>query len=110
MCIKVENGKVLNSNKNIVESPYMLCDGDVFLKWGTRKQIVEYFAMMSKTLGRDLVKEVKVVDLSKLEGEDIRYILERAINFTHSGFVREVSERILGNGFKSWLEMEKSRV
>lgn len=108
-------GSLYRSDGSIIEDPAMLIDGDILLYLG------EYARLNAKlqtlqTIDVSCFMDLRLIRFQKgdtdnsLTTSDLAYIFRRAMEFTATGFVQNLSDHWGRADFLPWLRHEEIRI
>lgn len=96
-----------------IERPTMLVDtdSDVLLNYGNYADVKTKFDKYTgKNIPAELKSSIAMFTFDTLPNKAIIYILKRAINYTASGFVKNLAKKYCEPDFQTWLNAEMLRV
>ena len=100
------NGKVYFKGSE-VEDVTVFIDGDTLMKWGSCKDVYEYYKTYMAVLGKQ--SDFLVVNLNSLgiTSDDCCYIIRRLLEYTATGFGNMIRSKVYNTDFSEWLNEEK---
>lgn len=112
--IWVENGSVFcDATDSYIEHPALLLDyeSDLLMKYGESEYVRGFLSKVSAA-NCEYAASLSVLELNTLlfTPEECAYIMKRALEYSASGFIRALQERMLDGSLKSWISSEMSRV
>ena len=96
-----------------LERPALLVDteSDVLLAYGNYIDVKTKFDKYTgKKVPTELKKNIAMFTFDNLPNKDVIYILRRAIDYTASGFIRNLAQKYCEPDFMDWLKAEMLRV
>lgn len=116
----MKGGSIMNAFSGcIIERPAILVskEEDIILGWGNLEDVearfAKYACAYSKAGMTDDLNDLMLIELSeyKVTREMACYVICRAAEFTATGFVRDLADRLTDSGDPvAWLESEMERV
>ena len=112
--IWVENGSVFcDATSSCIEHPALLLDyeSDLLMKYG-EAEYVQGFLSRVAAANSEYAASLSVLELNTLlfTPEECAYVIKRALEYSASGFVRTIQERMLDGSLKSWISSAMMRV
>ena len=111
---EVRNNKFYcNESCSYIDTPAVLIDvvNDTLLKFGEYDALQQYFdATMTAYSAIGINIDIKLVNISTLNPDEQCYVVNRMLNYTLSGFVKEFAAKLGAKDSFDWLHNEMQRV
>lgn len=111
VCYLDKFGTIISMHGKIIKSPTVLIDveEDTLIKWGDYESVYPVFEKYASVMKG--ISTPALIELSDLLPQDQCYIIRRMVEYTVSGFVRNLGERVGANtkDILDWLHAEMQR-